>query len=115
MCGKLSHMTSSRSSDADSEAADVPVGRAGLVLAALLRLMRPLVRLLLRHGVQHRAFAIALKQVFLEAAQDELRSRGMAVTDSAITLLSGVHRRDVRTLLRSDAGRSEHCNQGPTE
>ena len=76
------------------------VGRTGLVLAAVLRLMRPVVRLLLRHGVQHRSFAVALKQVFLQAAQDELKSRGMSSTDSAITVLSGVHRRDVRTLLR---------------
>jgi Family of unknown function (DUF6502) len=41
--------------------------------------------------------------VFLEAARDELRQRGMSTTDSAITLLCGVHRRDVRTLSRSEA------------
>jgi len=59
------------------------------------------VRLLLRQGVSYPAFAAALKRVFLAAAQQELESRGMARTDSALTLLSGVHRRDVRTLLRA--------------
>lgn len=78
--------------------------RPGIVLAAALRLLRPLVRLLLREGVAYPAFAAALKPVFLEAARAELASRGMATTDSALTLLSGVHRRDVRRLARGPQG-----------
>jgi Family of unknown function (DUF6502) len=75
--------------------------RSTLVLDAVLRALKPAARLLLQNGVSYGAFAAALKRVFLDAAQDELKARGMARTDSAITLLSGVHRRDVRTLLRS--------------
>ena len=75
--------------------------RSTLVLDAVLRLFKPAARLLLQNGVSYGAFATALKRVFLDAAQDELKARNMARTDSAITLLSGVHRRDVRTLLRS--------------
>lgn len=75
--------------------------RSTLVLDAVLRLFKPAARLLLQNGVSYGAFAGALKRVFLAAAQDELKARGMAQTDSAITLLSGVHRRDVRTLLRA--------------
>jgi hypothetical protein len=75
--------------------------RSALVLAAVLRACRPLVRLLLRHGVAYPAFAAALKQVFLEAAVAELRASGQKQTDSALSLLSGVHRRDVRTLAQS--------------
>jgi hypothetical protein len=74
--------------------------RPQLVLHAALRALRPLVRWLLRHGVTYTALAAALKRVFLDEAQAELAARGMAATDSAITLLSGVHRRDVRQLLR---------------
>lgn len=69
-----------------------------LVLAAVLRVLRPLVRLLLRHGVAYPAFAAALKRVFLDAARAELREAGQKQTDSAVSLLSGVHRRDVRQL-----------------
>jgi Family of unknown function (DUF6502) len=76
--------------------------RPGLVRAAALRLLRPLVRLLLREGVAYGSFVAELKPVFVEAARAELASRGMAVTDSAVTLLSGVHRRDVRLLARRD-------------
>lgn len=63
--------------------------------------MQPLARLLLRHGVTYPAFAAALKTVFLDAATAELRSKDMAATDSALSLLSGVHRRDVRNLTRA--------------
>lgn len=75
--------------------------RSTLVLDAVLRVMKPAARLLLQNGVSYGALAHALKRVFLDAAQDELKARGMAQTDSAVSLLSGVHRRDVRTLLRS--------------
>lgn len=74
--------------------------RPALVLMAALRLLRPLVRLLLRHGIGYPALAAALKPVFLDEARAELRRRDMAATDSALTLLSGVHRRDVRRLTR---------------
>ena len=80
-----------------------PTPAPTLVLDRVLALLRPLVRLLLRHGVTYPVFAAALKRVFLQEAQAELAGRGMAGTDSAITLLSGVHRRDVRTLTRGAA------------
>lgn len=77
--------------------------RHAIVLQGVLRVLRPLVRLLLRHGVTYPSFAASLKQVFLDAAQDELARQGMARTDSALTLLSGVHRRDVRQLREAAA------------
>jgi hypothetical protein len=75
-------------------------GDGGLALARVLHVLRPLVRLLVHHGITYPALAAALKRVFLDEAQRELQRRGMATTDSALTLLSGVHRRDVRTLTR---------------
>lgn len=74
-----------------------------LVLRSVLQVMRPLVRLLLCHGVTYPAVAGALKSVFVQAAQDELARQGMARTDSALTLLSGVHRKDVRELRQPEA------------
>ena len=72
------------------------------VLNMALGLIKPLIGLLVRHGVAYPAFAGALKKVFLQVAEDELRARGSATTDSAISVLSGVHRRDVREMLRPD-------------
>lgn len=88
--------------------------RSSLVLSSVLRLFKPAARLLLRHGVNYRAFCIPLKRVFLEAAQEELRSQKMPSTDSAITLLSGVHRRDVRELLREAPASDDDSPPRPT-
>ncbi len=78
-----------------------------LVLDRVLRALQPLVRLLVRNGVTYPVLAAALKRVFLDAAQTELAARQMAATDSAVTLLSGVHRRDVRNLTRGAAAAAE--------
>jgi len=72
--------------------------RSSIVLGSVMRLLRPAVRLLLRHGVAYPHFAASLKQVFLDAAREELAASGQKTTDSALSLLSGVHRRDVRQL-----------------
>jgi hypothetical protein len=90
----------------------VPTSRSTLVLATVVAVIKPLVRLLLRHGVAYPAFVAALKPVFLAAARDELAGRGMVQTDSALSLLSGVHRRDVRTLLRGP-GAVDTISSGP--
>ncbi|MCW5634571.1 MAG: hypothetical protein KIT17_14655 [Rubrivivax sp.] len=70
------------------------------LLVRVLQALRPLVRLLVHHGITYTALAAALKPLFLDEARRELQRRGMPATDSALTLLSGVHRRDVRTLTR---------------
>jgi hypothetical protein len=77
--------------------------RSAIILDVVLGLLMPLARLLLRHGVAYPAFAAALKKVFIQAARDELKREGRPLTDSAVSLLSGVHRRDVRNLSQLDA------------
>ena len=61
-------------------------------------MVTPLVRLLVSQGVTYPQFASALKLSFLRAAHAELRAEGKRVSDSAVSLLSGVHRKDVRAL-----------------
>ncbi|MCX7174430.1 MAG: DUF6502 family protein [Proteobacteria bacterium] len=65
-------------------------------MAASLRLLAPLVDMLLSEGITYSHFSQALKQVFLEAAASALEDRDARVNDSKISLLSGVHRKDVR-------------------
>lgn len=66
------------------------------VLTQVLAMLQPLVVWLLRSGVGYTDLTAALKPVFLEAARAELARTGAKQTDSAISLLSGVHRKDVR-------------------
>lgn len=75
---------------------------AELLLRESLAMLAPWVRLLIAHGVTYPMFAQALKTVFLDAARAELAAGSARVTDSALSLRSGVHRKDVRTLGRSD-------------
>lgn len=73
---------------------------APLALEAVRVLMAPIVRWLLRHGVHYGAFAEVLKGVFLDEARRELARSGQPqASHSALSLLSGLHRKDVRTLL----------------
>ncbi len=74
----------------------MPESRSDLSLAAALRLMSPLVEMLLHEGVTYPRFANALKKTFLEAAQSVLETSSARVNDSSISVLSGVHRKDVR-------------------
>lgn len=79
---------------------------APLALEAVRTLMAPVVRWLLRHGVHYGAFTEVLKSVFLDEARRELaRSGQSAPSHSAISLLSGLHRKDVRALLDEKAVR----------
>jgi len=75
--------------------------RGDVLLRESLTLMAPLVRLLIAQGVAYPQFAQALKAVFLDAARAELAQEGRRATDSALSLLSGVHRKDVRTMTRA--------------
>ena len=66
------------------------------VLETVDAVMQPLIQLMLHSGVDYPRLAAALKPWFIEQAKAELQRSGQAITDSSISLLSGVHRKDVR-------------------
>jgi hypothetical protein len=68
------------------------------LVKALQRVLYPLVRLMLAKGVTYPYLAELLKTVFVSVAEREFRIEGKPQTDSRISLLSGVHRKDVRRL-----------------
>lgn len=74
--------------------------RSDLVRQQALVAVRPLVAWLVRAGVGHADFAAALKPLFLEMAREELRSHQHRINDSALSLRSGLHRKDVRAFTR---------------
>lgn len=84
--------------DADPALTDAPADPAVLALREGAALMTPVVVWLLRSGVSYGAFADLLKGVFVEAARAELQRHGKQPTQSALSVLSGVHRKDVRAL-----------------
>lgn len=76
--------------------------RSDIALREALRIMQPIAHLLVANGVTYPQFVRALKTTFLRAAHAELHSSDTPVTDSALSLLSGVHRKDVRVMRTSD-------------
>jgi hypothetical protein len=68
------------------------------LIDALRSVLYPLVRLMLAKGVTYSFLSDLLKGIFVEVADREFRLEGKPSTDSRISLLSGVHRKDVRRL-----------------
>lgn len=68
------------------------------LLATTQRTLWPLVKLLLHRGISYPLLAEALKSVFIGVAEAEFPLTGKAETDSRISLLTGIHRRDVKRL-----------------
>ena len=65
---------------------------------AVRRMLRPLVKALIAKGVTAPALYTMLKQVYVETAREEFRLDGKPPTDSRVSVLTGVHRKDVRAL-----------------
>ena len=69
-----------------------------MFLRALRGLLRPLVRTLISRGISATAFYKLVKAVYVEVAKEDFQIDGK-ITDSRISLLTGVHRRDVKSIL----------------
>ena len=69
------------------------------LLQALQKLLRPLIRLLLAQGVTFPMLASQLKAVYVQVAKEEFKLTDKRQTDSRISLLTGVHRKDVKRLV----------------
>jgi Family of unknown function (DUF6502) len=83
------------------------------LLATTQRTLWPLVKLLLHRGISYPLLAEAIKSVFVGVAEAEFPLRGKAETDSRISLLTGIHRRDVKRL-RLDRRRQRALAMEPT-
>jgi hypothetical protein len=66
--------------------------------APLARLLRPLVRLLIRSGITFPILAELLRELYVNVAEYDFALRGKEQTDSRVSLLTGIHRKEVRRL-----------------
>jgi hypothetical protein len=72
-----------------------PFPQAAL-LAASRRLLRPLVQLMVRSGVTLPLLTDVLRRLFVEVAVTDILVQPKARTDSRISLLTGIHRKEIR-------------------
>jgi uncharacterized protein DUF6502 len=85
------------------------------LIAAVRRLLRPLVRLLLSYSVPYPHLASLLKSAYVEVAMQGFTLNDKTQSDSRITLLTGIHRQDVKRLraeINSDALPSQTASLG---
>jgi hypothetical protein len=71
--------------------------------AAVVRLLGPLVRVLLRNGMSFKAFSNLAKRVYVEVGTREFGIPGKKQTVSRVSILSGLSRKEVRRLRRERA------------
>ena len=71
---------------------------AASLVTALRHLLRPLIHLLVARGYTYPMLADLLKEIYVDIADRDFRLGGQPPTDSRVSLLSGVHRKDVRRL-----------------
>ena len=71
------------------------------LVAALRRVLRPLIKLMLSKGITYNYLSELLKDIFVEVADKEFRIGKKPSTDSHLSLLTGIHRKDIKRLRHS--------------
>lgn len=91
-----------------------PPGPGGQFANVLDSLLRPLVRAMIARGVTAPALYTRLKRLYVEVAEESFGLEEKRLTDSRISLLTGVHRRDVRTFRGADTAAQDAVRQRVT-
>jgi Family of unknown function (DUF6502) len=71
---------------------------ASTLHAPMARLLRPLVRLCIRSGMTFPALAQLLRELFVNVAEHDFALQGKGQTDSRVSLLTGINRKEVARL-----------------
>jgi hypothetical protein len=74
-----------------------------IILLALARLLRPIVRVLLANKVTYATFDQIARQVFVEVADREFTIKGRKQTTSRVALVTGLSRKEVLRMKREPA------------
>lgn len=61
-------------------------------------LLRPWIRVLLRYGVGLADLVETIKRLYVEVASEEIERKRGRVTDSSVSIMTGVHRKDVKRI-----------------
>ena len=66
------------------------------VVSALTWVLRPMVKLLIQHQITFPFFSNLVKRIYVDVASRDIPHIDGKVTDSRLSLLTGVHRKDIR-------------------
>ena len=92
------------SADQESQSGVHALSAPASVTAAVRRLLRPLVRLLLDQRITFPLLTGLLKDAYVEVAESDFALEGKQQTTTRVSLLTGIHRKDVKRLRESPPG-----------
>jgi hypothetical protein len=78
-----------------------------ILATAVLRLLHPLVRILLRNGVAYGTLAGWIRQVYVDVAFEDFAPEGKKQTISRVSALTGLTRKEVKRLVEKDEAEAE--------
>lgn len=73
------------------------------LLAALERILRPIVKLLLQSGISYSEFATVAKTVFVQVATDDYKKRGRPANFSQVSAMTGISRKEVSRMRKGES------------
>ena len=77
------------------------------LLSALALILRPIVRVLLRHSVPFQAFEDVARQVYVQSACDDFAMPGRKATAARAAVLTGLSRKEVQRRLHAERAEGE--------
>lgn len=77
---------------------------------AVKRIMYPMVHLLLKTGMTFPQFSELLKEIYIDVADNEFQIDNKTQTQTRLSFLTGIHRKDIKRLHNSERGFHEPDN-----
>ncbi len=65
------------------------------LIRALYKVLRPMVRLLMRHGVSYRSFSEVARRVYIDVAEQDMALPKRKPSNSRTAVLTGINRKDI--------------------
>jgi hypothetical protein len=81
-----------------------------ILAKSVSRLLKPLIRLLLRQGIAYGTMAEWVRQTYVDAATEELKSQGQKTTITNISSLTGLTRKETKRLCELDETETDAAN-----
>jgi len=69
-----------------------------VVQTTIMRILKPLIRILLRNGVAYGTFADIARKIYVDSGFDEARRSGQKETVSNVSIITGINRKEVKRL-----------------
>jgi hypothetical protein len=81
------------------------------LITAVTKVLRPMVRILLRNGIDYGTLAEVLRKVYVDVAAEELVEKGKRPTVSSVSAMTGLTRKEAKRLKDLDMPASQQTHQ----